>query len=254
MLKTTAISLAIALALLAGLSVAKRDSMQSEAEIVATAATPLFERRLQEMATEFDMPSAAAHAPGEEGGQRQMVPLQQEALLWPSEGTSGCAASACVISACAGSACVNSLCAGSACVGQGCNRPTVPGPVAAMGDGAYCPLDDGGALGAVRITAFEVEPADHGVEIRWVATGGQVEGYRVYREPGSRAGAVLVAEGPASSDRMIRVLDRAPDAVGGATYRLEMIDALGRVIQAVPESAPPPRLARHAAAPADEDA
>lgn len=203
---------------------------------LTTAKTPLFELRLQEMATQFEaVPSPPAHGATAAAG-RQMAPAQQHAFAFPSEGLSGCAGSACIASACGGSACVASTCGGSACVTSvcagsscnNCNRPVAPGPLVAMGDGAYCPVGDVSKFGAPRIAGFEVVPANLGTEIRWMATGGEVEHYRVYRAGERGHAAVLVAEGPASSDQVIGVIDAAPEAATNAVYTLEVIDAHGR--------------------------
>lgn len=211
-----------------------------EEGLVKVAETPLFERRLQEMATQFDIGAAqAAHRPTTVP-ERQMAPVQQ-ALLFPSEGVSGCVVSVCVMSGCGGSACVASgcgasLCDGTACAGSDCTRcsseATPPDAVLAVAGGrGFCALDDGEAAGSLSIAGFELDSTAHGTEIRFAASGGKVERYRVYRSEPS--GPYLVAEGSASSDRLIRIIDRAPDEArgGGHRYTLELTDVHGRTTE-----------------------
>ena len=228
--------LAAALALVASLSSAGRSAIGHDASAVTT---PLFERRLQEIAVQFDQ---AAGAPGHgrtAAQRRQMAPAQQNAALFISVGVSYCVGSGCVSSGCVGSGCANSVCAGSgctasacvgsACLGQECNRPASPDTVAMAGGRAYCPLDGDDAVAEVRITGLGATETTAGNETRFAAARAEVAGFRVYREGTDQ---VLVAHGSVAGDRLVRVVDRRTGP-GEANYTVELIDTLGRITRAV---------------------
>jgi hypothetical protein len=237
---------------LTGVCFAELGRVEREAAVLPPV-TPLFARRLDEMAVQFGMaPAAVADAlPAEAEGQRQMAPARQ-ALLWPSEAASACALSGCIGSACVGSECVGSGCVGSTCIGSECtlsscsncnregtpenNSPTAPDQTAPQTapnqkSGAYCPLQNQNPLATVRITGFDVARVTAGNEIRFEVSGGDVAGYRVYRNAGAGRGDVLVAEGSASNDRLMRVIDPLP-AGRDVTYTVQTTDTVGRVAEA----------------------
>ena len=246
-----ALTVLVGVLTLTGVSLAELGGVGREAT-VSPPVTPLFARRLDEMAVQFGMaPAAVADAlPAGSERQRHMASAPQQALLWPSEAVSGCALSGCVGSACVGSECVGSGCVGSTCIGSECtlsscsscrqgepenapenNRPAAPDQKApGQKTGAYCPLQDQNALGTVRITGFDVAAVANGTEIRFEVSGGEVAGYRVYRNAGGDRGLVLVAEGPASSDRLMRVIDPLP-AGSDASYTVQTTDTAGRVAE-----------------------
>ena len=100
-----------------------------------------------------------------------------------------------------------------------------------MADGRpYCPVDDENVLSEVRITGLEVAPVSTGAEIRFATAGSRVESYRVYRGGRSGESSVLVAQGPAMSERLIRVMDPVPPA---AVYVVEVVDSFGQVTRVV---------------------
>lgn len=219
---------------LSGLGLAGIGHVEEHATI-GSETTPLFARRLNEMSAQFGTtPAAAAHgSPQRDQRQRQIAPEPQQAILWPSEAVSGCALSGCIGSACGVSECVGSACVASTCVGSACiecdSRPGAPDVMANVG--GICPIDDDSGAASVRVTAFDVRSTRAGTEIRFAASGGDVERYRVYRqEGGSELDPVLVVEGQTSNKRMVRVLDRATSELRQRYgYRLELTDAYGRV-------------------------
>ena len=234
--------LAGTLALALGSGVTGSWGTRGEVGVVEASATPLFERRLDEMSLQFGTaPAAAPHMLPAEPERRQMAPAQQNALLWVSQGVSGCAASGCpgsgcVASGCLASACVGSGCGGSNCAGSACMAPGCSRIESGEQKAAYCPLDDDHAVGEVRLTGFEIAPTSTGTEVRFAAAGGGIRAYRVFRDGRGHDG-VLVSEGPATADRLIHVVDRGSVATG---YTVELIDAYGRVTQAtLPEPSPP---------------
>ncbi|MGI9485367.1 MAG: hypothetical protein ACR2RF_05690 [Geminicoccaceae bacterium] len=80
-------------------------------------------------------------------------------------------------------------------------------------------------LAPIQLTGFNVERQDKSNMIIWAAKGAQIKGFRLYRIEGDNE--LLVADGEASPDRLMRVEDQH----GGkeARYTIELIDAMGWV-------------------------
>ena len=114
-------------------------------------------------------------------------------------------------------------------MGGGCGREDSDEQKAAI-SGGYCPLYGDAETGEVRIAGFGVAPTSSGTEIRFAARGRHIAAYRVYRDEHEDQEAVLVAQGAASADRLMRVVDGEAVASG---YTVEVVDVLGRVTRAV---------------------
>lgn len=214
---------------------------------VSALSTPLFKRQLDDMAIRFGTaPAILAHA-GAAEPQRRMAPTQQQAIFYMSEAASycvasaclgsGCVSSGCIGSGCVGSACLDSECAGSACAN--CNRRETPGPTRTMADGrAYCPIDGEDAIEPVRLTGFEIAPTLTETEIRFAASGPDVQAYRVFRLGGDGHDLVLLAEGPARAGEHIQVVDAEPASGSRVSYTVEIVDRFGRVHRATIDQPP----------------
>lgn len=139
-------------------------------------------------------------------------------------GGSACGVSGCVGSLCSQSACAGSLCGQSACAGSLCSHC----PSTTAGFLPFCPLQGDGSFSnaAGRIAALNVSPRGGENVIRWIATEGQVQSFRLFRAERKGARFSLVAAGLQQPERLMEIND--PHARNGAVYRLEIGDDAGR--------------------------
>ena len=82
------------------------------------------------------------------------------------------------------------------------------------------------------IVGLNAEHQETGRVILWAVTGTTVNSYRLYRADSTDSPApTLVAEGPASLDRLIQVRDTTPSDQSHI-YWLEITDTSGRMVRA----------------------
>jgi hypothetical protein len=120
--------------------------------------------------------------------------------------------------------CTGTGCVGSACQAGGCNSTAADHESDdELLSGLACPLIAPGRS-AGRFTSLETARTTGGTEIRWIFSGAEAERFRIFWDP-PQSGPVLVSQGTASTDRLMKVLVRQAEAP--TPLIIEVIDTTG---------------------------